>query len=75
MRCLIFGTGSEDPAIPGPMCHSGAPDDTLKNHQADLDRAKSFWMLLNPLKCPREVKWIVSDKMDRVQVFQPPKNK
>jgi hypothetical protein len=63
------------PARPGPMRQPGAPDDTLANHQEDMDRSTSFWKFFNPLKYPLRVQRTVNDKMDRVQEFQPPEDK
>lgn len=63
------------PARPGPMRQLGAPDDSLSNHQADMDNATSIWKFLNPLKYPLRIQRTVNDKMDRVQEFQPPEDK
>jgi hypothetical protein len=61
------------PPSPGPMRQVGAADDTLADHQADLDNAtKGSNYVKNFLKYPLEDLRVVKDKMDRVLEFQPP---
>jgi hypothetical protein len=64
------------PAKPGPIRQPGAPDDTLPNHQADMDKATNGWNYVkNLLKYPLEILRVVNDKIDRILEFQPPEDK
>ena len=54
---------------PGPMHQAGAPDDTLENHQADMDKATNGWnYIFNPLKYPLEIQRVVTDKINRILI-------
>lgn len=60
---------------PGPMHQPGAPDDTLQNHQADMDKATNGWNLINFLKYPLEIQRVVTDKIERILIPAPPEIK
>src|SRR5262249_37158458 len=70
-RLTALVVGTRPPR--GPLHQAGAPDDTLENHQADMDKATDGWNYVrNPLKYPLEIQRVVNDKIDRILEYRPP---